>query len=625
MGLLCPLPPHIEWATLGVFLIFVVFNSCEKSEDAIIKSPRIVNERTDQSENSITEGERKEIVLGNERINPFELSNMNAAADIAFGEDFPELLATHSYVKFKPKTTDDLVVLHDWSNRNAIPYFDFPLVNEIKEYGDFYVDPNVSDPLYTYQYASVGVEKELPQIPYEIIEELYINHNNPLLMAMSFDMAGHSSEIDPYVMKGGLVQSDIDDLDPSNLLRIPEEPIDCPEGCRPTIILNDEVRPFEFEWVCDCSEPPVPATNECGCPYPSNPRHPSGCVKVDNDTGDEPVLLAKVKVRDRWFSSDFAETDKNGCWVRFQEYRGEVDARIIFENENVKVRDQSYYLGIRVMHDRWVHDGGPPYRFYRHYNNAGDRREWACAHSINSDCNYRNAANADNIPQPRRGINVWIRAGSGAAGAPMLQGNPFNSWPSIIALTFMPLPYLASTGLHPDITNRYDSNESATNFISTAFHEYGHASHHTAVGESYWIGYRNHIINHNGYGTFPNLGGNNIGKCALGEGVANYIENRYGASGAGGEGFEWINNYIPAGLLFDLQDTNPDLVIDPNNTADRVFETTSGFTPSMFFDALPGSVDIRSFRNRLRTLHLSNTSNTPATYNRVVDVYDVYN
>jgi|GEM_PF-5588630 len=44
-----------------------------------------------------------------------------------------------------------------------------------------------------------------------------------------------------------------------------------------------------------------------------------------------------------------------------------------------------------------------------------------------------------------------------------------------------------------------------------------------------------------------------------------------------------------------------------------------------FFNALDNPDDIRIFRDRLRTLHLSETPNEASDYNRVVDVYDVFN
>jgi len=58
----------------------------------------------------------------------------------------------------------------------------------------------------------------------------------------------------------------------------------------------------------------------------------------------------------------------------------------------------------------------------------------------------------------------------------------------------------------------------------TIHHELGHATHHEIIGEGYWFGYRNHILENFGYGTFPGFFGptSNEGKVALGEAIGNY-------------------------------------------------------------------------------------------------------
>ena len=66
------------------------------------------------------------------------------------------------------------------------------------------------------------------------------------------------------------------------------------------------------------------------------------------------------------------------------------------------------------------------------------------------------------------------------------------------------------------------------------------------------------------------------------------------------------------------------MVTDPN-TLVSITETTSGFTPRMFFNALDTPTGIRSFRDRLRALHLTQTPNSTVTFNTVVDAYDVFN
>ena len=55
-------------------------------------------------------------------------------------------------------------------------------------------------------------------------------------------------------------------------------------------------------------------------------------------------------------------------------------------------------------------------------------------------------------------------------------------------------------------------------------------------------------------------------------------------------------------------------------------DNISGFTPSMIFNGLTPNVnDVRTYRDRLRTLHLGDTPNNAADFNNFVDLYDVFN
>ncbi len=50
----------------------------------------------------------------------------------------------------------------------------YPWDYEIAEEGQIYIDPAVSDPAFTYQYTALPVGHALPDVPYEVVEELYI-------------------------------------------------------------------------------------------------------------------------------------------------------------------------------------------------------------------------------------------------------------------------------------------------------------------------------------------------------------------------------------------------------------------------------------------------------------------
>ncbi|MBK8698995.1 MAG: hypothetical protein IPN29_05425 [Saprospiraceae bacterium] len=393
---------------------------------------------------------------------------------------------------------------------------------------------------------------------------------------------------------------------------------------------------------------PPELTNECGCPIPNNPNIPAGCIQVDTDGSPLPVKTVMVKLKDTWFSGDITFTNIHGCWRLNGSYSNNVWMWVQFQNSNCKVRAmRKWYVWQALVVaddyvDRFKH---PPYNdIYVHYSNGAidneslARRYWACAHTINSDNEYRMGAGGDGIPAPRTRINYLLNAGNSTGGAPMLQGNIFSSWPQLlIAFGIGPVLPALTSPLYPDITNNYSQTDGAATYKGTHFHECGHASHHTLVGESYWTPYRNHIINNSlqpgvtgPYGNFGNFAiGSDPERVALGEALGNFTGFRYGSTGLGGEGGEWSFGFIPAGLMFDLGDTLVDIVTDPNPPL-TPFKTgpdnISGFTPAMIFGALNPNVNsVRSFRNRLSTLSLGSTPNTLPAYNTFVDIYDVFN
>lgn len=520
--------------------------------------------------------------------------------------------------------------------------FGFPLEYEIVSEGDIYYDPEVTDSIYTYQYAVVPEGVELPSnVPYEKIEDLHIDKSDPLLLAESFLLTGHGEEINEYVFHGGLSITTVSNYDDDVIAalvipEIPDEP--CPEGFKWKLIIHfDDIDPVtgrpRYEWVCVEIPPPPPSPlNACGCAIPNNPRYPAGCVRVDYDGDMRPVEIAFVRVKDSWFSADRTYTDANGCWEVNKEYGGRVWMTIKFKNENVKAKDVRYWLSLLAVKDYVGKFNAPPYNnilveydAHASDNTSRGRRYWAAAHSINTVNQYRNKAAAHGVPLPRSGLNWTNAPGDGGAAAPMLQGVYFSSWPSFFTAVLFPIIYSLSVPNLPDVVNQYSSGEFASIFTGTGFHELGHASHYSLVEESYWFGYRNHIINNGGYGTFGGFNGSCCPeRVALGEAIGNYTGAKYGGTQAGGENFEWENDFIPRGLMWDIEDVASDNVVDPNGVS--ILDNISGFTPNMIFNGLtPNVFSVRNFRDRLRNLHLGDTPNNATDYDEFVDVYDVFN
>lgn len=81
------------------------------------------------------------------------------------------ITTSHLYIKFKPKNEEDISLLKIDSTLNL---FNYPMDHMQIEGQDNYRDPEVPEDQPTYQYTSVKVDYNLPNVEYEILEELFI-------------------------------------------------------------------------------------------------------------------------------------------------------------------------------------------------------------------------------------------------------------------------------------------------------------------------------------------------------------------------------------------------------------------------------------------------------------------
>lgn len=142
--------------------------SCQKEEDRYIEAKQILLETADYSEGLIKLGEKLE--------NPYSVTNMKKALKSlnksSKASNTENIKATHLYIKFSPKTEEELGILKQDS---TIILYDIPLDFDIEEGGDFYHDPEVPIEQPTYQYTAIPVGKQFPtSVEYEILEELFI-------------------------------------------------------------------------------------------------------------------------------------------------------------------------------------------------------------------------------------------------------------------------------------------------------------------------------------------------------------------------------------------------------------------------------------------------------------------
>ena len=134
---------------------------------------------------------------------------MNTAKTRLYGAGAQPISPTHRYIKFLPSAPEHLAYLEDWETEEQVPLFDFPLEYEVVTTAEYYIDPEVTDSIYTYQYASIPIGTGLPEVPFEVIDELYLDRSDPLLVAEAFILTGNEDEITEYVFNGGLGQEEL--------------------------------------------------------------------------------------------------------------------------------------------------------------------------------------------------------------------------------------------------------------------------------------------------------------------------------------------------------------------------------------------------------------------------------
>lgn len=148
-------------------LVFAMVSSCETEPD--------IKEEYLHPEDAI--GMTK---LGKKLENPYSVENMrraylNIRSSKVNGRTFDEevdIATTHRYLKFMPKNEEELAIL---KLDTVLAFYEYPLDHEITEEGTYYHDPTIPIGTPTYQYASIPVDKEIPDgVEYELLTELFI-------------------------------------------------------------------------------------------------------------------------------------------------------------------------------------------------------------------------------------------------------------------------------------------------------------------------------------------------------------------------------------------------------------------------------------------------------------------
>lgn len=569
-------------------LAMFILTSCDKNEN---NSDLNLNSTASSQIENVNRAIRP-VVLGNKLNNPFSVENMQAALDtlkahpdqLAGCMKAPssvneiEITTTDLYVRFLPQDSTQYKRL---MNDTTLTLFDFPLDYEIKQNGDYYLDPNVTGN-YTWLYTRVPFGYVPPVgITYEILANLFILENSPY----------YSEE---KINTDGLMKAKS------------EFKTD----------LNDALKTIKaiafFNTGNKYGEKAATSSNLVGGPmkvarsvkkkflwstWYETEYYPSGTIKVQDyhqmnssagvtsysTIASVPLKGAKIHLWN-WFKWNSIYTNENGYYESDLSYDGDPEHYIYFSGKNGNNTwdlDRVMLWGVCL----WVQKYSLGNQSKDNYDAtiASTSDAWSACITNNALYEYMTISDKDGLTRPPAHLQVALRVNlSGSSSAPLFQNHTNTLTTSVLAgfftSTFLTggatapatVAYIAFLNSLPDIllsagniekyqNYGYSQKNSLNEYYSTIWHELSHSSNLQRVinEKGYWTAYDfwSHMIGtevgHNvvtlGKDCYGKKGDGNWEQVALCEGWAYY------------RGWKTPSNYLGytsknGGFPYDYQD-----------------------------------------------------------------------
>jgi hypothetical protein len=249
------------------------------------------------------------LIPGRELEDPYAIHNIiKAYSNLQLsGTETPsvDLKANHVYLRFLPETAEEWEIL---KKDTTLILYDFPLNFEMTRSGDFYSDSSLPDSSFIWQYCVIPADKELPDIRYEVIYEVFIPPDE--------DYNSKSSSDDMTRFYEDLVSESVRLTGNTEV---------------------DETSGFEARG------------------FSGSKWTPKGTIRVWDDLLGQFIPLVHVNVHARWFTHIETDlTDENG-YFQTKRFRHKVNYSIKWENSYYTIRNgmflQAWYNGPKMKGD----------------------------------------------------------------------------------------------------------------------------------------------------------------------------------------------------------------------------------------------------------------------------------
>ena len=603
----------ITYKHLTLALLTTLLFSCQKDE--FLDTPQAKTPET-----PVTEATQQDILpqikLGKKLENPYSVANMKKAykslkakralvaassssSVVALStEQDVEIETTDYYVKFWIETDEQKNMLI----ADSLNLSDIPLDVEVLEEGIQFIDEDAEKQEAHWVYTAVTKDYTFrPEITYEILEDLFLIE--PSTVEGQEEEAEETQQGSGQITTNAVKQNDF-------LLDLEEEALRITDNLDPqnakAATADDGITSLWF-W------------------RRKSKATPQGYVRVYNTVTRklEPVVGIKVKTR-RWFKWAKGWTNSRGFYRVNRGYRNNVRYTAVFKNTRGFKIWPSFFSISSARYRAGRHSkNGHNFNFYT--NSVG----WRWATVNNATVKYWDYCTQFGVDKPNYGLRIVANSNGyrGTSAAPMLRktwgwaGFRTNSdLISFLGKMSISVPanalWIVLRFILPDVIINANASKGTDGVTYLTFHELAHASHFKKVRSNYWIKYINYIIT---YGAYGDGSGKNAGICALGEAWAyhfgyfltiqefgnnnrqltlNAFENFDPLQRPQGDGIDRFTTswrgWIPSGIMYDLMDTNTDLV------RTGYVDNASGYSIRSIYGALDYGIESpQAFRDRL--------------------------
>jgi hypothetical protein len=335
---------HLKIVSTGILTIVIAFSACTKDEytpDSIAKKENSNVEHEIKNSNA-----QQSLGVGSPIEDPYALKNMKKAYSNlkTANPSLPDIdiQPTHLYMRFLPSSEEEWNLL---KQDESLILYDFPLNIETESIGTYYHDPSLSETAITWQYCVVPIKHSIPNIPHELLYEVYIPDEDTNISkgTTEIDQLINDLEYESAIITGSITKGILPSKwTPKGTIKVWDDIIGS------TTTYTQVFDHWEY-YDCDGTVPTQLAAQQRVIPQPDEQCTRAVYRTIATTTQGRYIPLVGASVHARCFTRIETDlTDANG-YFEMPQFRFKVNYAIKWERSHYDIRNgmiwQTWYNG----------------------------------------------------------------------------------------------------------------------------------------------------------------------------------------------------------------------------------------------------------------------------------------